>query len=137
MPLRAVAGGGNIGTLQTTVNLIATYQAYAAPGDLVIASTSSNMAVNSQANNQSPNALPWGKVVSVERGSKVATVEWYNVSKFVTHKYSTVMTRGSNVIGANDDSTVTGSATFTAGGDLTYVMAVDAGNTTCTFAVMG
>jgi len=135
MALRTVAGGGNVGTLQTPVNLIATYQAYAAVGEIVVASTSSNMAVNSAANNASPTSIPMGEITSIEKGSKVATVEWWNVRAFVTKKYSTVMTRGSTIICANDDSTITGSATFAAQ-DNTYVMVVDTGNTTATFAVL-
>jgi hypothetical protein len=116
-------------------NLRATYQSTAAVGDIVVADTSGNWVCNTGANNATPNTTPMGEIVSVEKGSNVATVRMWNVRGVVTKEYSTVASRGSNVILANDDSTVTGSATVGAQ-DNTYIVAVDTTATTLTWLVL-
>ena len=134
MALRTM-GGGDMNLLRTAANIETTHQDTIAIGHLVRAGTSSNYCVNSTANNTSLNTVPIGRVASIEKGSKVCTVEWFNVRAMVTQKYSTVASRSSNVIMANDMSTITGSATCAAQ-DNTYVWGVDTGNTTLTFLVM-
>ena len=127
--------GGSVGLIKTAANIIITHRDEIHVGDLVGPSTSSNCAVNSLANNASFTAVPIGRVDSIEKGSEVCTVEWLNVRAIATHRYSTVGTRGSNVIGANDHSTITGSATFGAQ-DNTYIWGIDTGNQTMTFLLL-
>ena len=134
MAIRSI-GGGDINLLRTAANIETTHQDTIKVGHLVRAGTSSNYCVNSTANNTSLNTVPIGRVVSIEKGSKVCTVEWFNVKAMVTQKYSTVGSRSSNVIMANDKSTITGSATCGAQ-DNTYIWGVDTGNTKMTFLVM-
>ena len=134
MALRTV-GGGDLNLLRTAANIEETHQDTIKVGHIVRAGTSSNYCVNSTANNTTPTRYPLGRVVSIEKGSKVCTVEWFNVFAVVTQKYSTVGTLGSNVIMANDKSTITGSATIAAQ-DNTYIWGIDTGNTTMTFLVM-
>lgn len=133
MALRTI-GGGDMNLLRTAANIETTHQDTIRTGHLVRAGTSSNYCVNSTANNDTLTRWPIGRVVSIEKGSQVCTVEWFNVRAMVTQKYSTVGSRSSNVIMANDKSTITGSATKAAQ-DNTYIWGVDTGNTTMTFLV--
>lgn len=134
MAIRSI-GGGDLGLLRTAANIEETHQDTIKVGHIVRAGTSSNYCVNSTANNTSFQTIPMGRVVSIEKGSKVCTVEWFNVRAMVTQKYSTVGSRSSNVIVANDKSTITGSVTCGAQ-DRTYIWGVDTGNTTMTFLVL-
>ena len=118
---------------RTAANIEETFQATIAVGDLVRAGTSSNYCVNSVAAQTSYTRYPVGKVVSIEKGSKVCTVEWHNVRGMVTMPYSTVASIGSTVVTA-DASNIAGSVTI-ANQDNTYIWGVDTGNTKMTFLV--
>ena len=132
MALRTM-GGGDMNLFRTAANIETTLQATIAIGDLVRAGTSSNYCVNSVAAQTSYTLYPVGKVVSIEKGSKVCTVEWHNVRALATLPYSTVASRSSTVVTA-DASNVAGSVTIAAQ-DNTYIWGVDTGNTTMTFLI--
>jgi len=123
--------GGKSPLLRTAAKVISTWTGNIQVGDLVMPNTSGNWVIESCANNESFSSAPIGQVMSIEKGSVFCTVEWINVRGYVTLQYSTVMSRGSTLICANDTSSVTGSATFTTD-DNTYVIAVDTGNTQAT-----
>ena len=95
MSLRTIQNA-QCGTLTLTCQPIAAFSAEVAVGDIVIASTSSNWAVNSYANNDGPQDHPMG-VVKEKAASDLLTVEFWNVMAVVQAAYGSSPSLGEGI----------------------------------------
>src|SRR5574343_1763199 len=89
--------GGELGKpLIAAFHVVSTHQDTIAVGDHVSISTSSNWAVNSVAETKLVN--PGGKVLALNPGSTVATVQLYGYNKAFEATYSASIARGQQVV---------------------------------------
>jgi hypothetical protein len=95
MPIRSI--GGELGKpLVVALNVVSTHQDEIAVGDMVVVDTSGNFTCNSTAATTNVNYC--GKVLALNPGSTVATVQLYGYNKAFEATYSASIALGQQVV---------------------------------------